>query len=62
MAGRGEARRGEGKRDGERKRTGHGGVCAACVVVSGGGRRGSMCALAAGSLGALSNAAVAWRG
>jgi hypothetical protein len=37
-------------------------VCVACVVVSGSGRGGSMCALVVGSLGALSNAAVAWCG
>jgi hypothetical protein len=39
-----------------------GGVYAVCVVVSGGGKVGSVCMLAAGSLGAISNAAVAWRG
>ena len=48
-----------GKRDGGR---GFGGVYAACVVVSGGGKGDSVCMLAAGSLGAVSNAAVAWRG
>ena len=40
---------------------GCGGVYVACVVVSGSGKVGSMCMLAAGSLGAISNAAVAWR-
>jgi hypothetical protein len=44
------------------KGTRHGGVFVVCVVVSGGGKGGSVCALAAGSLGALSKAAVAWRG
>ena len=55
----GMARQSVGRRSGRKD---FGGVYAACVVVSGGGKGGSVCMLAAGSLGAVSNVAVAWRG
>jgi len=55
----GEARHGQENEERERNCSG---MYLTCVVVSGGGKGGSVCALAVGSLGVLSNVAVAWHG